>query len=253
MSPFGGRERSPYAGEGILNFGPGEWSSWPFPYTDQDGNPRLPRTHAEGIQSLIQYAERPGGNQGQLQLPVGGDELARMCTTPVQLAILRGRGRPIWHVRGNINGQQIVSQRPSYINALLIQSRGNQLVQPCEACVDRCKPFPQCIRLPGQFGGCCGNCKWRDHASRCSVRDRQPRNATRPWPRHPPRPLPATDIIDLTDDRSVVRSAQGPSRRAYQRPRADSEVQEITMVDLTEEEDNRRRTEPSQLAWYEEA
>ncbi|KAJ5138205.1 hypothetical protein N7526_004438 [Penicillium atrosanguineum] len=190
---IGGRERSPYAGEGILNFGPGEWSSWPFPYTNQDGNPRLPR-----------------GNQGQLQLPVGGDELARMCTTPVQLAILRGRGRPIWHVRGNINGQQIVSQRPSYINALLIQSR----VYP----------------TPGQ-----------------------PRNATRPWPRHPPRPLPATDIIDLTDDRSVVRSAQGPSRRAYQRPRADSEVQEITIVDLTEEEDNQRRTEPSQLAWYKEA
>ncbi|KAJ5303746.1 uncharacterized protein N7443_003406 [Penicillium atrosanguineum] len=217
---FGGRERSPYAGEGILNFGPGEWSSWPFPYTDQDGNPRLPRTHAEGIQSLIQYAERPGGNQGQLQLPVGGDELARMCTTPVQLAILRGRGRPIWHVRGNINGQQIVSQRPSYINALLIQSRGNQLVQPCEA-------LAAVVAIP--------------------------RNATRPWPRHPPRPLPATDIIDLTDDRSVVRSAQGLSRRAYQRPRADSEVQEITIVDLTEEEDNRRRTEPSQLAWYEEA
>ncbi|KAJ5117840.1 hypothetical protein N7526_010863 [Penicillium atrosanguineum] len=114
----------------------GSGSFWPFPYTDQDGNPRLPRTHAEGIQSLIQYAERPGGNQGQLQLPVGGDELARMCTTPVQLAILRGRGRPIWHVRGNINGQQIVSQRPSYINALLIQSRGNQLVQPCEAVSD---------------------------------------------------------------------------------------------------------------------
>ncbi|KAJ5292239.1 uncharacterized protein N7443_008192 [Penicillium atrosanguineum] len=212
---FGGRERSPYAGEGILNFGPGEWSSWPFPYTNQDGNPRLPRTHAEGIQSLIQYAKRPGGNQGQLQLPVGGDELTRMCTTPVQLAILRGRGRPIWHIRGNINGQQIVSQRPSltrrvWTGANLFRSVSDSRVS-----------LAAVVAIP--------------------------------WPRHPPRPLPTTDIIDLTDDRSVVRSAQGLSRRAYQRPRADSEVQEITIVDLTEEEDNRRRTEPSQLAWYEEA
>jgi adenylate cyclase len=30
----------------------------------------------------------------------------------------------IWHVRGNIEGRQIILQRPSYINALLIQSLG---------------------------------------------------------------------------------------------------------------------------------
>jgi len=30
---------------------------------------------------------------------------------------------------------------------------------------------PECCRLPGHFGGYCGNCKWRDHALKCSVRD----------------------------------------------------------------------------------
>jgi adenylate cyclase len=30
----------------------------------------------------------------------------------------------IWHTRGNIKGRQIILQRPSYINALLIQSLG---------------------------------------------------------------------------------------------------------------------------------
>nr|RBQ91350.1 hypothetical protein FVER53263_13153 [Fusarium verticillioides] len=29
------------------------------------------------------------------------------------------------------------------------------------------RPFPYCIRLPGHFGGCCGNCKWPDHAAKC--------------------------------------------------------------------------------------
>jgi len=30
-------------------------------------------------------------------------------------------------------------------------------------------PFTECRRTLGHFGGACGNCKWRDHASRCSL------------------------------------------------------------------------------------
>ena len=26
-------------------------------------------------------------------------------------------------------------------------------------------------RVPGHFGGSCGNCKWRDHAARCTACD----------------------------------------------------------------------------------
>ncbi|OJD25449.1 hypothetical protein ACJ73_03181 [Blastomyces percursus] len=38
-------------------------------------------------------------------------------------------------------------------------------------CLLDLRPFPECRRLSGHFGGACGNCKWRDHAIRYSVRD----------------------------------------------------------------------------------
>ncbi|OJD20796.1 hypothetical protein ACJ73_07867, partial [Blastomyces percursus] len=57
--------------------------------------------------------------------------------------------------------------------AILIQSRGRPEVQACAACRGGpgLRPFPECRRLPGHFGGACDNCKWRDRAIRCSVRD----------------------------------------------------------------------------------
>ncbi|KAL4958604.1 DUF3716 domain-containing protein [Aspergillus stella-maris] len=63
--------------------------------------------------------------------------------------------------------------RDSYINALLIQSRGQYLEVPCTTCqnVRGQLAFPECRHVPGAFGGACGNCKWPDHGLRCSVRD----------------------------------------------------------------------------------
>jgi len=42
----------------------------------------------------------------------------------------------------------------------------------CEACFTSPGrgPFTDCRRAKGYFDGACGNCKWRDHAARCSVR-----------------------------------------------------------------------------------
>jgi Protein of unknown function (DUF3716) len=82
-------------------------------------------------------------------------------------------GQDVLFVRGSMNEHQVLSHRPSYINAILIQSRGRTEVQACLACRTGpgLRPFPECRRLLGHFGGACGNCKWRDHASRCSVRD----------------------------------------------------------------------------------
>ncbi|KAE8334105.1 hypothetical protein BDV24DRAFT_170591 [Aspergillus arachidicola] len=63
--------------------------------------------------------------------------------------------------------------RPSYVNTLLIQSRGHRLAEPCT----RCRRgqgrllFPECRQVPGAFGGACANCKWPDKASQCPVRD----------------------------------------------------------------------------------
>ncbi|KAF1814162.1 hypothetical protein P152DRAFT_412723, partial [Eremomyces bilateralis CBS 781.70] len=64
---------------------------------------------------------------------------------------------------------QILSHRPSYINAILIQSRGTAAPTACTECVRRgLTPFPECRRAIAHFSDCCGNCKWRDHGTRCS-------------------------------------------------------------------------------------
>ncbi|KAL1954481.1 hypothetical protein VTO42DRAFT_1157 [Malbranchea cinnamomea] len=76
-------------------------------------------------------------------------------------------------VRGSMSEHQILSHRPSYISAILIQYRECMEVQACTACRGGpgLRPFPECRRLPDHFGGACGNCKWRNHASHCFVRD----------------------------------------------------------------------------------
>ena len=83
-------------------------------------------------------------------------------------------GRDVAFVYGRISAHQIGTHRPSYVNAILIQSRGRRGVHSCVSCrnaIPGPRPFPECRRVPGHFGGACANCKWRDHASRCSVRD----------------------------------------------------------------------------------
>ncbi|KAJ5184285.1 hypothetical protein N7472_009125 [Penicillium cf. griseofulvum] len=65
--------------------------------------------------------------------------------------------------------------RPSYVNALLIQSRGWELITECDECADKRRRigspslFPICSRAPGYFDGACGNCKFQDHGFRCSL------------------------------------------------------------------------------------
>ena len=77
-------------------------------------------------------------------------------------------GRDIYFVRGYICLVQIHSARPSYINAVLIQSRGVLVPGGCNICRTRLvmRPFPECRILFGHFGDSCGNYKWPDHASR---------------------------------------------------------------------------------------
>jgi Protein of unknown function (DUF3716) len=107
-------------------------------------------------------------------LVVGGQQMAAFVHSPQGRAVLALPGRDVVFVRGAITPKQVGSHRPSYINAILIQSRGNVVSSPCTGCQGPRhgpRPFPECRRLPGHFGGSCGNCKWRDHAARCSVRD----------------------------------------------------------------------------------
>ena len=87
-------------------------------------------------------------------------------------------GRDVWIRRGGWNPAQVfVLRRPSYVNAFLIQTVGQvHLYGLCVACSQArpgLAPFPHCLRIPGHFGGACGNCKWRDHAARCRWPDEE--------------------------------------------------------------------------------
>ena len=107
-------------------------------------------------------------------LVVGGQQMAGFIHSPQGRAVLALPGQDVTFVRGSITPAQVGSHRPSYINAILIQSRGQLVAGMCSACRATrpgLRPFPECRRLPGHFGGCCGNCKWRDHAARCTTRD----------------------------------------------------------------------------------
>jgi hypothetical protein len=88
----------------------------------------------------------------------------------LQRAILDLPGQPVTFEIGRISVVQVASQRPSYINGLLIQSRGTVVDGGCSLCRLRgFSPFPRCIQLVGHFGGACGNCKWRDLVIRYRV------------------------------------------------------------------------------------
>lgn len=105
-------------------------------------------------------------------LIVGGQQLANYAHSAPGRALLALPGVDVPFVLGAITPNQVRSQRPSYINAILIQSRGALVPGGCSRCrLPRpgLRPFPECRRVPGHFGGCCGNCKWRDHAARCVV------------------------------------------------------------------------------------
>lgn len=80
----------------------------------------------------------------------------------------------IYFVQGWINSRQIASQRASYVNGLLIHSRGQDSLKSCDQCADKrvknaLGPFLTCRVLVGSFHNCCSNCKWFDTASACSL------------------------------------------------------------------------------------
>ncbi|KAM7201244.1 hypothetical protein V8F20_004990 [Naviculisporaceae sp. PSN 640] len=80
----------------------------------------------------------------------------------------------IYYVQGWITARHIASQRPSYLNGLLIHSRGQDSPTSCNQCVERrgknaLGPFLTCRVLQGVFHNSCSNCKWFDNTSACSL------------------------------------------------------------------------------------
>ena len=92
-----------------------------------------------------------------------------------QRAIFRFPSREtILFVQGWITAKHIASQRPSYVNGLLIHSRGQDAAVSCAQCTEkRAKhalgPFLTCRVLPGSYHNSCSNCKWFDNTSTCSL------------------------------------------------------------------------------------
>ncbi|KAM7194133.1 hypothetical protein V8F33_007460 [Rhypophila sp. PSN 637] len=80
----------------------------------------------------------------------------------------------IYYVQGWITARHIASKRPSYVNGLLIHSRGADVPTSCNQCVERraknaLGPFLTCRSLQGSFHNSCSNCKWFDNTSLCSL------------------------------------------------------------------------------------
>ena len=123
---------------------------------------------------------------GGVQLNVANQGLSPFVRSPMGRNLLALPGQNVLIHPTVVTAARIATNRPSYINAVLIQSRGAPPIAAppraaagCTACStlrtpagDR-KAFPECRHMPGHFGGGCGNCKWQDHAARCSVRDGQ--------------------------------------------------------------------------------
>ena len=80
----------------------------------------------------------------------------------------------IHYVDGFITPSKIANKRVSYVNGLLIHSRGHDAPDLCSACARRkaantLGPFLECRIVEGHMHNSCSNCKWYDTASECSL------------------------------------------------------------------------------------
>ncbi len=170
--------------------------------------------------TAAQNAAAAGVNQLQ-QVPilrVGGQELATLVSGRFGRAVLALPGQDIRYKLNRITPEQVRDHRVSYINALLIQSRGVLMNPSCTRCRRGLGPFPECRRVQGHFGGCCGNCKWPDLAAQCR------------WP------TDANEVIELSSDEDDEDDDDNeqPVRRALKSPpvAADS-GSAVQPIDLT--------------------
>ncbi|KAK1830715.1 hypothetical protein QBC39DRAFT_353097 [Podospora conica] len=126
---------------------------------------------------LVQTWNRAKAEHPMVVVPIAVREALTeaLLVHETQRAIFRQPSREIIHfVQGWISARHIASQRPSYVNGLLIHSRGDDAPVSCASCADRrakgsLGPFPACRVLAGQYHNSCSNCKWFDNTSACSL------------------------------------------------------------------------------------
>ncbi|KAL4788754.1 hypothetical protein BDV19DRAFT_383652 [Aspergillus venezuelensis] len=70
---------------------------------------------------------------------------------------------------GSLSVKQLQTARPSYVNAILIASRGVKVREPCKH--NSRWVFGEQVRIPGYWNGCCAGCKWKDGGAKCTYFD----------------------------------------------------------------------------------
>jgi hypothetical protein len=139
--------------------------------TDQSNN-----TNDTNTKSTALVETRTNDNDVEIQIwftskPQINDILRTMCHTDEQIDAFALPMIDIEAWNMAIKERQIRTGRPSYINVVLIQSRGILAIRACSTCRSNSgpRPFVECQILAGFWGGCCGNYKWKDHGLRYSL------------------------------------------------------------------------------------
>ncbi|KAG7285351.1 hypothetical protein NEMBOFW57_009974 [Staphylotrichum longicolle] len=152
-----------------------------------------------------------------------------------QRAIFRMPSREtILFVQGWITAKHIASQRPSYVNGLLIHSRGQDAPVSCVQCTEkRAKnalgPFMTCRVLPGSYHNSCSNCKWFDNTSSCSLyTGPKPNRKRKAKEQLPPPPAsgvgPPADAAVGAGGQDSVSSGSHPYIQSQLQPEADMTI-----------------------------
>jgi hypothetical protein len=157
----------------------------------------------------------------------------------------------IYFVQGWITARHVASQRPSYINGLLIHSRGQDSAISCVQCVERSAknalgPFLTCRVLPGQFHNSCSNCKWFDNTSLCSLytgpKPNRKRKAKEQLPEPPPLASVSEDAAN-SNDIAIDPALEASGEQILSRPQAQGVPQPIPKT----EQAPQRQTKPEMM------
>jgi hypothetical protein len=165
-----------------------------------------------------------------------------------QRQIFRLPSREVIHfVQGWITARHIASQRPSYVNGLLIHSRGQDAPLSCAQCTERrhknaLGPFLTCRILPGSYHNSCSNCKWFDNTSACSLYTGPKPNRKRKAKEAVAQEVQATGPANGEDESYVPIEEASESAREQQTPedgidpalqaQVDAAIHDVSGVDI---------------------
>lgn len=98
--------------------------------------------------------------------PEGEVALSQLCHTEEQRRAFALPSHPFVVRVGRIRPEQLLTHRPSYVNGLLIASRGTMI--PTGGCMRSRGTFGIPTVLFGFWRGCCAGCKWKDQSTHCA-------------------------------------------------------------------------------------